>query len=105
MKKILKFALCATMLVFSALSCNLFKPEPEPEPEPKPIVHGPAELVSFQFLAEDNVDIIYKDIEGVIDGTNVAVQVPEGTEVSALVARFEVSPNDTVKVEDRKSVV
>ncbi len=99
MKKILKFALCATMLVFSALSCNLFEPEPEPEPEKKPIVHGPAELKSFQFLAEDNVDIIYKDIEGVIDGTNVAVQVPEGTEVSALVARFEVSPNDTVKVD------
>ena len=49
---------------------------------------APKEITSFAFLAEDNPELS-QDAEAVIDGTDITVSVPDGTDLSALVASFE----------------
>lgn len=49
---------------------------------------GPADFFAFDFLAEDNPGLDY-DVIGAIEYPNVYLGVPEGTDVTGLVATYE----------------
>jgi hypothetical protein len=49
---------------------------------------GPADFFAFDFLAENNPGLEY-DVIGSIDGQQVSLEVPEGVDVTSLVASYE----------------
>ncbi|MFV0590460.1 MAG: hypothetical protein ACK5M7_03675 [Draconibacterium sp.] len=70
------------------------------DPIIEPPVYGEATMTSFGFYAEDNEGIILSDY--VVDGVtgDFSVSLPDYVDKTALVARFVVSENDTVYVND-----
>ncbi|MFY9113973.1 MAG: hypothetical protein WAO23_01870, partial [Dethiobacteria bacterium] len=60
------------------------------------------DILAFGFRAADNAGVLEADVCGVIaeEEGQVHIEVPYGTDVSALVADFELSPEARVKVED-----
>lgn len=51
---------------------------------------APKSITSFVFLVEDNASAgLSEDAVGLIDGTDITVSVPDGTDVQVLVATFE----------------
>jgi len=59
---------------------------------------GAAEFLSFNFLAEDNPGLIEDIIGEIIDNT-VSLLVPEGTDVTGLIASFETQGGVIVKID------
>lgn len=53
-------------------------------------LNAPKEITSFAFLAADNA-ALEEDAVGTIDGTDITVPVPDGTDVRSLIARFEIA--------------
>ena len=49
---------------------------------------APRLILSFSFLSEDN-NVLSQNIHGVIRGTDITVDVPEGTDISSLAATFD----------------
>src|SRR6056297_2671793 len=74
MKKIL-LVVGAIITVLMVTAC----PEPEPELSNEKVI------TAFSFTADAN-DQLESDIEGTIDGTDISLTVPSGTDVKALVA-------------------
>jgi hypothetical protein len=62
-------------------------------------------IKSFGFYAEDNVGIIAKDyVIDSVQSTSIIIDLPEGTNKSALIARYTTNENDSVKVNDIKQI-
>lgn len=87
MKKI--FWMLCSMTVLFAAGCESDKTEDE-----GPV--GEARITSFVFSAEKNADFLLKDYTGTITDSKISVQVPAGTDVSSLIATFEVEQEGTV---------
>ena len=88
MKKVLFALLCAVVV----LAC-----EKKPTPPPPP-VYGDAALTEFGFYLSDNPVQLLEDVVATISGNAINVQVPSDTDLSALVAKFKTTANDTVSV-------
>jgi len=57
------------------------------------------QILSFGFYAEDNEGVIAKDyVVDSVTTNSITIDLPEGTNKTALVARFTTNENDTVKV-------
>lgn len=91
-KEIFKLFYVLALLVVVA-ACDDDDPVVEP-----PIVYGDAEMISFGFYAEDNEGILFNDytIES-IEG-DFTISLPDYVDKTALVARFEVTEDDTVTI-------
>lgn len=58
-----------------------------------------AGIRKFGFYTDDNKNVLFKgDYQGIINGLNIAVNVPVGTDLSKLIARFELSDGAQTKV-------
>lgn len=84
----------AVALSFGFASCSDSDDEPEPEPVAAP------ELLSFEFKAADNAEVLSADYAGVISTVDKTVKVtmPAFADKSSLVATFTVGEGNTVTV-------
>ena len=84
----------AVALSFGFASCSDSDDEPEPEPVAAP------ELLSFEFKAADNAEVLSADYVGVISAVDKTVKVtmPAFADKSSLVATFTVGEGNTVTV-------
>lgn len=71
----------------------------DPIVEP-PIEYGEAEMLSFGFYAEDNEGVLFNDYTLESISGDITVLLPEYVDKTALVARFEVSEDDSVTVDN-----
>lgn len=86
-------------LFLFTLSLAIFLVSCSDEPD-SPVVYE-AKMTSFGFYVEDNEGVIVQDYEvSSITGTSISILLPEEVDKTALVARFTVSENDVVKVEE-----
>jgi hypothetical protein len=65
---------------------------------PPDVLSGAKTISSFSFLAADNGGVLTSDVSGNIVGTAISVTVPNGTNVTALVASFTASAGATVAI-------
>ncbi|MBM1105974.1 hypothetical protein JQC67_07495 [Aurantibacter crassamenti] len=70
------------------------EPEPEPEPEPELVLSSDKQLTSFRFTGIVNSGVTV-DIPGEIDeeGKAIAMEMPNGTEITALEPELEIPEN------------
>lgn len=61
-------------------------------------------LKGFKFLADGN-DAIVTDVEGVYDGVNIAITVPYGTDVEAIIPTFTIAESSTAVLTSDDSAV
>ena len=83
------------LLYVLALSGVLASCSKDNEDEP---VYGEATLKSFGFYAEDNEGILFNDYMATAITPEISILLPDYVDKSALIARFEVTDDDVVKV-------
>jgi len=83
------------LLYILAVSGALASCSKDGEDEP---VYGEATLKSFGFYAEDNEGILFNDYVAAAITPEISILLPDYVDKSALIARFEVTEDDVVKV-------
>jgi hypothetical protein len=71
-----------------------------PAPPPAPPMSSAKDIISYQFEAAKNVTALSSDVIGIVDSGahTIDLTVPYGTDLTALVATFELSASATAKV-------
>ncbi|ALJ03993.1 hypothetical protein APS56_01965 [Pseudalgibacter alginicilyticus] len=93
MKKTIKFLFALTAMFSLAVGCSDDDSITEPE------VPSEVEMTSFGFYAEDNATTLFSDyvIEDVTT-TDIAISLPDGADLTSLIARFTTTEGDVVKI-------